>query len=85
LHTMNQEPETIKLFHSGSTLAVPTVFITPIFATVRIFKGTKQIRDGRIYKTKAGMRTYRKTRPANATCIKIIRRLPHGLIECELV
>jgi hypothetical protein len=48
---MNQEPKTIQLFHSGSTLAVPTVFITPIFATVRILKGSKQIRDGKIYKT----------------------------------
>jgi hypothetical protein len=82
---MNQEPKTIQLFHSGSTLAVPTVFITPIFATVRILKGSKQIRDGKIYKTEAAMRTYRRTRPANATCIKIIRRLPHGLIVCELV
>jgi hypothetical protein len=76
---------TITLFHSGVNFSIPTVITSPLFATVRIKKGTKQILDGRIYKTEYAMRKHRSTRPASAACIKIIMRLPKGMIECEMI
>jgi hypothetical protein len=73
---------TIQLFASS---VIPTVITEPRFATVRIKKGTKQIMDGRIYKSEEQMNRYRSSRPKSAVCIKIIRRLNHGLVECEII
>jgi hypothetical protein len=73
---------TIQLY---ANRAIPTVITEPRFATVRIKKGTKQIMDGRIYKSEEQMNRYRSSRPKSAVCIKIIRRLNHGLVECEMI
>jgi hypothetical protein len=64
---------------------IPNVITEPRFATVRIKKGTNQIMDGRIYKSEKQMIRHRASRPASAVCIKINRRLAHGLIECEMI
>jgi hypothetical protein len=72
----------IQLYASS---VIPNVITEPRFATVRIKKGTNQIMDGRIYKTEEQMNRYRSSRPKNAVCIKINRRLNHGLVECEMI
>jgi hypothetical protein len=74
---------TIQLHVGGLPLA--TVITEPRFATVRMRKGTKRILDGRVYKTETQMIRHRASRPASAVCIKINRRLAHGLIECEMI
>jgi hypothetical protein len=79
------ENKKVTLFHSGYNFAVPTVITSPIFATVRIKKGTHQILDGRIYKSEESMNRYRASRPASARCIKINARLPKGMIDCEIL
>ena len=75
----------VNLFHSGGNFAIPTVITEPLYATVRIKKGTHQILDGRRYKTESAMRKNRASRPASAVCIKINMRLPKGMIECEII
>jgi len=75
--------KTIQLF--AQNLKLQTVITEPLFAVVRIKKGTKQILDGRVYKTETQMMRYRSSRPSSAVCIKINRRLNHGLIECESI
>jgi hypothetical protein len=67
----------------ANKLKLQTVIKEPLFATVRIAKGTTTIRDGRVYKTEDAMRRNLKSRPANAMCIKIISRQNYGLIEIE--
>jgi hypothetical protein len=74
---------TVQLYAGG--LSLPTVITEPLFATVRIQAATKTIRDGRYYKTETQMKRYRSSRPASAVCIKINRRLNHGLVECEMI
>ena len=69
---------------SGS-LPVPTVILNPIYASVRIKKNTKQIRDGRIYKSEKSMKRNAFTRPENVTFIKIFKRLNYGLLEVEII
>jgi len=79
------ESKTVILFHSGGNFAVQTVITSPLYATVRIKKGTHQILDGRTYKTEKSMMHHRPSRPASAVCIKINMRLPKGMIECEMI
>jgi hypothetical protein len=79
------ENNKVALFHSGSNFAIPTVITSPLFAIVRIKKGTHQILDGRRYKTEFAMRKNRTSRPESAVCIKINMRLPKGMIECEMI
>lgn len=83
MNTTTTTNPTVQLYAGG--LSLPTVITAPLFATVRIKASTKTIRDGRYYKTEAQMTRYRSSRPASAVCIKINRRLNHGLIECEMI
>lgn len=66
-------------------LKAPTVITNPIFASVRIKKDSKQIRDGRLYKSEESMRRNSCTRPKNVTFIKINGRLAHGLLDVEII
>jgi hypothetical protein len=65
---------------SKNTIAIggfnlPTVIEKPIYASVRFRKDGSEIIDGRIYKTEAAMRRNVKSRPQNASCIKINKRV----------